>query len=267
MPSTRLRVLGPYRNGEKWRLVLFDQHGRKAVLASTEAEAEALKSSLLRRADDGAQLSIAAALDEWLGEKRQAGLTESSISAIATKLRPFLPLEAMLGEITPQRAAQLYQAETQRVGRFGPLRAASHHKVLRHSKALFGWAVERGYLRANPFAQVKTIGKARAGKTQLRQDEAKKLNDLLIDRAGAGDESALAVLVQLVMGLRSAEVLGLRVRDLDAAGTVLVIDGKKTANARRSLAIESQPLRLLLARHCSTLSSEQLIFGATRATP
>jgi integrase len=267
MRGKSLRVLGPYRNGGKWRLVVFEDGGRKALLADSQDEAVALKARLLRLFEDRSRLPISAALDEWLSEKRQAGLRETSLSAISGKLRPFLPLDATLGEITPQRAARMYAAETQRQGRFGTVQAASHHKVLRSSRALFDWAVQRGYIASNPFANIRTIGRARAGKAQLRQDEAKKLNDLAIARAQAGDEQALAILVQLVMGLRSSEVLGLRVRDLDAAGTVLVIDGQKTHNARRSLSIESAPLRALLARHCQPLRPEQLIFGADRAAP
>jgi len=48
---------------------------------------------------------------------------------------------------------------------------------------------------------------------------------------------------QVVKGLRSAEVLGLRVRDLDNGGKDLWGDVTKTRNARRALEIKSELLR------------------------
>lgn len=261
------RVLGPYANGKRWRLVVFEGDARKAMLTDTREEAEQIKAKLLAAFLDLSSMTIGAALDEYFAEKRRAGLKEDSVQTAKRKICPFLPADWTLGQMTPQKAAQLYQAETQRQGRFGLVRAATHHKVLRGTKAFFAWVVERGYLTANPFANIKSVGRASAGKRQLRQDEARKLNELLIRHAEQGEESALAVLVQLVMGLRSGEVLGLRVRDLDAGGTVLVVEGTKTKNARRELGIESEPLRELLSRHCAGRPPAALIFGSERAAP
>jgi integrase len=258
------RVLGPYANSGKWRLVVFDARGRKAMLADSLAEAEQLKAGLLRLVKDQSLLTIGAALDEWLEEKRQAGVKPLSITTIDSRLRPFLPVDTTLGEMTPQRAAQRYLQETRREGKYGVLRACTHHKTLLFAKGFFTWAVERGYLRENPFAKVKPIGKASSGKPQLREDEARKLYELGLKQAAAGDFWALAVLVQLIMGLRSGEVLGLRVRDVDAGATVLHIDGTKSKNARRRLTIESEPLRRLLAARCVGRRPDELIFPNKR---
>ncbi len=228
------RVLGPYCNGDKWRLVIFDENGRKALLASSREEAEKLKTSLLQTFEDRSLLTIANVLEEWLEHKAQTGIKSISVSLIRRCLLPFLPTEKTLGQMTPQLAASLYLVETKRKGRLGIVRPATHHKTLGFAKELFGWTVERGYLRENPFAKVKRIGRASAGKLQLREDEAQRLNTQLIE-ASTQDNLALALLVQLVMGLRSSEVLGLRVRDLDADATILVIEGTKTRNARRRL--------------------------------
>jgi integrase len=81
------------------------------------------------------------------------------------------------------------------------------------------------------------------------------------------DSAALALLVQLVMALRSGEVLGLRTRDLDADATVLVVEGTKTRNARRRLEIMSAPLRHLLAHHCANMAPGDLIFDNGRTKP
>jgi hypothetical protein len=40
------RVLGPYRNGDKWRLVVLDGGSRKAVVAETHEAALALRDDL-----------------------------------------------------------------------------------------------------------------------------------------------------------------------------------------------------------------------------
>src|SRR5262249_5098526 len=103
-----------------------------------------------------------------------------------------------------------------------------------------------------------------AGKLQLREDEARRLNAVLLD-AAEHDSAALGLLVQLVMGMRSGEVLGLRVRDLDADSTVIVIEDGKTQNARRRLEILSAPLRQLLQRQCAGLAPDALIFGNGRS--
>lgn len=265
MPEKIARVLGPYANGGKWRLVVFDEKGqRMARLAETKEEAERIKESLLALFADRSLLTIGAAFDEWLESKRQAGHKPRSIDTVERRLRAFLPLEATLGELTPQRAAQLYLDETKRNGRFGILHACTHHKTLLFAKGFFSWAVERGHAKENPFAKVKPIGKANAGKPQLREDEARKLYALSLERAQAGDLGACAVVLQLILGLRSAEVLGLRARDLDAGGTVLVVEGTKTKNSKRRLRIESEPLRALLSARCAELTAEALIFPDRR---
>jgi integrase len=263
MPSKSARVLGPYRNGDKWRVVIFDESGRKALLAPSREEAEKLKSGLSRMVEDRSLINIGAALDEWLEHKTQSGIKPISVRMIRRRLSPFLPTEKSLGELTPQLAAKLYLDETKRQGRRGVVRPATHHKTLGFAKELFGWAVERGYLRDNPFAKVKRLGRASTGKLQLREDEARRLNAVLL-KAGEHDDAALALLVQLVMALRSGEVLGLRVRDLDADATVLVIEGTKTRNARRRLEIKSDPLRQLLSRRCARRAPGDLIFGNGR---
>ena len=73
------------------------------------------------------------------------------------------------------------------------------------------------------------------GKPQLRLDEVRQLVGLLQREASAGDEGASALLLQLVFGVRSSEILSRQIRDLDNGGRVLWIPGGKTVNARRRL--------------------------------
>ena len=256
------RVTGPYAEGGKFRLVVF-MPDRRSLWCQSRQEADALKEQIERTIADHASRTVGDALAEYIAHLRRNGLKESSLSCIAFRLSHFLPQDRSLGSISPDVAATLYSDETARVTKFGrPVAACTHRMLLRQTKAFFRWAVdERRYLSANPFDKVKPVGRVNTGKAQLTIDEARKLNAWLIQRAESGDEGATAALTQLVLGLRSSEVLGRRVRDLDDGGRALCIPGGKTKNARRSLEIESEPLRVLLQRQTVGKHPEDLLFG------
>ena len=146
------------------------------------------------------------------------------------------------------------------------MRAQTHHSVLRMTKLFFRWAVDRKYLRSNPFERVKPIGKAHAGKDQLRIDEARRLTQVLVAAAELGEEGAIATFCQLLLGLRSSEVLGRQIRDLDDDGRVLWIPTGKTHNARRRLEVPDA-LRPYLLRLAAGRPGERLIFGGDREQP
>ena len=255
MPPKQAKVLGPYRNGSKWRIVIKEHGARKSLVYDTEAEALAVRASLLATFDERSGRTIGDAVEDYLTQKRHKGCLEQSVRTCRDRLLKFLPGDEAVNAITPDRAESLYLADTEKFA------VATHHKSLREAKAFFAFCVKQRYVSANPFAEVQSIGKAKAGKPQLRQDEAKKLSDLLIDCAASGETPALGLLVQVLLGLRSAEVLKLRKRDLDCGGTVLVIEGTKSRNARRTLSLESPIVRDLLARRVANLAPEALIFA------
>lgn len=256
------RVTGPYAEGGKFRLVVF-MPDRRSLWCQSRQEADALKEQIERTIADHASRTVGDALAEYMAHLRRNGLKESSLSCIEFRLSHFLPQDRSLGSISPDVAATLYSDETARVTKFGrPVAACTHRMLLRQTKAFFRWVVdERRYLSASPFDKVKPVGRVNTGKAQLTIDEARKLNAWLIQRAESDDEGATAVLTQLVLGLRSSEVLGRRVRDLDDGGRALCIPGGKTKNARRSLEIESEPLRALLQRQTVGKRPEDLLFG------
>lgn len=256
------RVTGPYAEGGKFRVVVF-MPDRRSLWCQSRQEADALKAQIERTIADHASRTVGEAVAEYIEHLRRNGLKESSLSCIEFRLSHFLPQDRSLGSISPDVAATLYRDETSRVTKFGrPVAACTHRMLLRQTKAFFRWAIdERRYLSANPFDKVKPVGRVNTGKAQLTIDEARKLNAWLIQRAESGDEGATAVLTQLVLGLRSSEVLGRRVRDLDDGGRALCIPGGKTKNARRSLEIESEPLRVLLQRQTVGKRPEDLLFG------
>ena len=166
-------------------------------------------------------------------------------------------MDQVLTSFTAQAAERLYCSHSERV------QAATHHGYLKCGKALFDYCVKKKYVVQNPFSGVARLGRAKAGKPQLRQDEARILTDCLVQEATNGKWSALALLVQLILGLRSAEVLKLRKRDLDCHATVVVVDGTKNKNAKRSLELHAPIVRELLLQYCAPLAADALIFGRT----
>jgi integrase len=106
---------------------------------------------------------------------------------------------------------------------------------------------------------VKPTGQRNRGKKQLRIDEARKLVDLCIKKANAGDDAAIGVLTALLLGVRPSEVTDRVVRDLDDHGSLLWIDFGKTKRSRRTLEIPALLRPYLLALAKDRKPDEQLI--------
>jgi site-specific recombinase XerD len=115
---------------------------------------------------------------------------------------------------------------------------------------MYRFAIKKKLVAKNPFDEVQSIGRANKGKLQLRTDEAKRLTDYLTERASLGEWRALALLTQLFLGLRSSEVLKLKKRDLDCDASVIVVDGTKTKNAKRRLALDAPIVKRATAPTC-----------------
>ena len=264
------RVSGPYfdANTQTYRVILFDGGKRKSVgsLKSLQ-EALSIKAEFERTLQVENSILIETAIEEFLTDKQKQGLKPLSIDTLGYRLRHFLPLAQRVSNFSADQARQLYEAETVKTTRFGHVtRAQTHWKLLGAAKMFFCWAVSRKYSRANPFAAVKPVGKPRVGKDQLRIDEARRLTQVLLSAAEVGEEGAVATYMQLVLGLRTSEVLHRQVRDLDDDGRVLWIPSGKTDNARRRLEVP-EPLRGLLLRQAKGQPPERRLFGGDRAQP
>lgn len=264
MPTKIARVLGPYHEASrgKWRLVVKEGEVRKSLWYASELEAIAVRDKLLTALEDRGSRTIGDAVDQFLTAKARQGIKENTKHDLEAKLQRLLPFDEPLNAMTAARAQDLYDAIADSVA------VATHHMSLRRAKEFFGWCVKEKLIAISPFADVKPIGKPNTGKLQLRQDEAKRLSDALIESASHGDPSALALLVQVLLGLRSGEVLKLRKRDLDRNGSVFVVEGTKNKNAKRTLSIDSPIVRRLLAQHVAGLAPDALVFAPpTRSNP
>lgn len=259
------RVVGPYFERGRWRVVVVENGTRKSVFVPTEAEALRLKSQFEKEIVAPPLRTVGEVIEAFIVDRTAAG-DWRPISAQATrdKLRAFFApaAEADIAQITARRAAALYCNATERVTRFGrPTAAASHRLQLRSAKRLFRWAMRKGLIASNPFADVEPVGRVNVGKRQLRLDEARAFTDTALRMwTETRDELALAAACALFMGLRAGEILGRSVRDLDAGGSLLVIESGKTKNAARSPKVPAvlRPYLLDLARG---RPAEALLFG------
>lgn len=252
-------VYGPYPNGDKWRLIVISADGRRKakVLDSYDAALHVKASVSASLASDAAR-PIGAVVDEFIATKQKQGLKAASLRAWGVLLAP-LPRDIGVSELSASDAQALYDRWTDEYS------AATHRARLRHARGLYAWAIERGYASKNPFVSIKAVGKPRRGKPQPRVDEARKLYRELFRLAWAGESPAGCLVVQILLGPRSSEVWGLRVRDVDAEGMRLHVaaDGGKTVNATRTLAIEVPQLRDLLLHYCRSKQPTDYLFPRT----
>ena len=253
-------VFGPYRNRDKWRVIYDEGARRLSKIFATYDEAQAVVQTMRASLSQPAQLPIGDAIGEFLLDKQKQGLRPISIRGWSDRLRLHLDQSATLASIQPRDAQALYDRMV------ATLAPATHRSYLRFIRAFFAWCVARGYLGANPFAGIQLVGKPKRGKPQLRVDEARLLLSTLMDAAERGEEKALGLALQMLHGLRSGEVLGLRARDIDANGTRLCVatEGGKTANATRTLQIVVPALQSLLLRQRTGRRPNDLLFGRGR---
>ena len=243
------RVLGPYRSGTKWRLVLLQGQARKALVADSYESAIALRGSLLSTLQEHASRSFSDALEEYLRTQLEHTIVPETADTIRRMLRRFLPLDKPITVITPERAQRMYLDETKRPKANGePLANDSHHLLLRRIKHFYKWAVSCHYVERNPFAEVRPIGRPHRGKPQLRIDEARKLVLAAVEKAKTLDVGSTAALMQIFLGLRPTESVIRVVRDLDDGGGILWVPFGKTSNAKRRLKVP-EPLRGILLQH------------------
>lgn len=251
-----MKVEGPWAHRGGFRCRLVSSEGRRwCPTGRTEALALRLAEDCLRGALQQGGISLDDAIEAYLTHQREDKLNrESSVITSGHVLRRFFApmIREPLSRLTPRRGADLYEQLRQRPGPRGKrLAVDSQRNYLAQARSLLSWCTERGWIRSNPLAAVKAVGKRQHGKPQLRIDERRRLSLLCLREAKGGDDGAMAVLLALWMGLRASEIVSRTVRDLDDGGTVLWVDDNaavgfrpKTEAGRRAVAIpeELQPL-------------------------
>ena len=193
-------------------------------------------------------------VDAYIEHVQAQGIKPGSVTTLRYRLKGLTKLverDRLLTGVTPAIAADLYTA------RAAEVKPDTHHAELGAVAAMFAWCVDQGWLRANPFDDVETVGRKSARSDHLRIDEARALRDVALSDA---TDAGLAVAMALLMGLRASEVVGRRVRDVDDGASVLWVDGAKTKAGNRQLEIPPE-LRARLRKKVAKRDGDELLFG------
>ena len=271
------RVKGPYseREGTRFRIRICEATGHRDLYFPTKKDAlRGLKEAERGLPPSANGRSLGTVIDAYIEDKVQQGICNPETAKQHRALfRAWLSgsLEDDLCKLSPKRAAAVYEhlVKTPTVTTGQPPSAATHRFYLKLAKALFRWAVNKGYLRENPFASIQPVGRPNRGKKQLRFDEAERfINTAFQQFDEQADAMALASVTALLLGCRTSEVLHLRVRDLDCAGAKLWVAARdsnyrgKTANAARDPDVP-EVLRCRLLKLTASRAPDSYLFGQT----
>jgi hypothetical protein len=78
------KVLGPYANQDKWRLVVKSGDKRKSLVFDTVQQAETARDNLLASFDDSAKLTVGDLLGQFIEHKRATWLCGSFVASCQT---------------------------------------------------------------------------------------------------------------------------------------------------------------------------------------
>lgn len=218
----------PYPHRGKWRCRVTSASGaRWAPVGETPEKAIEYAEHSLKTAKTNGGLTVSDAAEEYVAHQLDAGVRKASIRRYTMALRRLIgPVwSRSVNELRPTRAQDLYDALRLTPGVRGRLLAPDTHRTdLIIGKHFAAWLVERGMLKANPFAAVKGVGRRSKGKPQPRIDEARKLHEVCL---ADPSEGATAVLLLMWTAARSAELMSRTVRDVDDGGAVLCIEDNR----------------------------------------
>lgn len=221
----------PYQHRGKWRFYISAGPGSQswAPAGSTELEARQLAEAYVEGLQERVDQTVGGLLELYLQHLRDNDRKASTVHSAEVKLGLLLgPLrDRPASSITPAAAQQRYRALTETYS------AAYHRSCLKLARILWRWAIDGKLVSSNPWASVRPVGRVNKGKEQLRLDEARKLVDCCLEHV-MRDDGALAVLLALVLGLRSSEITQRVVRDVDEGGRRLVVERAKTKAGDRA---------------------------------
>jgi len=266
----RARVLGPYeiKSLGRWRLVVIHtpQAARREDRSSTftyPTEEEALEAKQ-QHVEDICNATVGRAIDEYsqhLQEKQTIGYAET-----IRRLRLFFPdHDMMLSRVTAERGKKWYDTFRERKRHDGELVSVAYHRaVLINARSMLTWCVdEKHWLRDNPLAAVKGIGKRKSGKRKPTGNELQQWYAYVWARVQRGDGAALAVMMQLAMALRSSDLTRRLVRDVDLGCTQLIVEDGKTEASNEPRVIPEK-LRPYVQRLIDDRGSLEPLFKSDR---
>jgi len=252
-----MKIYGPYRHGDRWRLTIRQGKKQHVLSFPNPKEAQTELAHLRKAAARQAGVLTEKAIADYAEQLRGEGLRVSSITTAVFRLKGLLKpvLTEPLATISAQRARELYQNL--------PGAVDTRLNVLALAKKFGRVAVENGWTDVPLCGDIKPKGRRRCGKTKLGLDESRRYLATCLRRATSTNvqvrTAATAAAMPLLFGMRSSEVLGLAVRDLDDGGRVLRITAAKTRAGIRTLVVPEW-FRPLLLSAAENLKPEDRIF-------
>lgn len=274
-------VFGPYKHGDRFRVVTRAVAGGEASYSSFQSEKLAQAFVEVVKAEfDKSTRTVGEAIDAYLTcLKDDKGNKADSLTVTAIRLRQFFGshLDDALEVLTPPTCRKLYAKlrETKRT-KSGPnktrvetdefLSVDTCNNTLLEGRSFAKWCLEeKKWLRnGNPLAGIKGKGKRKHGKPQLRFDDARTWTAKAMELAEKGDDGALAALMTLFMANRASEITKRKVDDVDNNGTILWITAAKTEESNGALPIPDD-LQPLLRRRVEGRERGEYIFLAAPA--
>jgi len=146
------------------------------------------------------------------------------------------------------------------------------NRYLTYIKMLFGWALDRGIVKADPTDRVKKPGMEQSRARVLTPSELRAIWQATAPtQAGKGDLFASIVKVLSLTGQRRTEVAGMRWSEIDLGAHLWTLPGDRTKNHREHLVPLSEPVLAILeerkAEQAAMGMDTALVFTSTGKTP
>ena len=197
-----------------------------------------------RGVHDTAPDALSALVTSWrrsLAARRASPATIDTYSTAGGQLADFLAAHGMPGRVATIRREHVEAFITDLLEHKAP---ATAHNRYRGCQAFFNWLVEEGEVKSSPMERMKPPKLPEAPPPVLRDAELRRLLTACEkDRTfnGRRDEAVLRVFIDT--GTRRAEVLGLRLADVDLDQGLLKVIGK--GSRTRMVAIGANTVRAL----------------------
>jgi integrase len=176
-------------------------------------------------------VTIAQAIDAY----EEAG--NGKRAEVCRRLRLFFPrLEMGIGRVTPEHCEECYVAFQKRLRPDGqPISVSYHRATLINARSMMRFAMKKKkWITSNPVADVEGEGDRNFGKEGHTGNEARVFYVYCLERARMGDPTALALLMALLMALRTKDIRIRVVRDVDLDASVLRVRHGKSKKSDRN---------------------------------
>lgn len=220
-----------------------DENGKRKQLTVTRDSKKAAQEEYARITNQRAtgsfvapnKITVSELLDMWLAKKTR-DLEPTTIRGYRNALvhveeyLGHIPVQALTEDEVDSMVAWLLVAARRRGGKVGTgIRPTTAQGVLSRLKEALGWAVVRKLVHANVAQYVQIPRKAwkedRRANQRAKPWNVVEVKDFLL---GIRDDRLFAPLMLSLMGLRPAEVAGLRWEDIDLDGGTLSISNTRT---------------------------------------